>query len=54
MTFFMVMFFLGVVFVLELAFGLGGKEHLTTTYTGETINKLIATVDRVFRRRQLP
>jgi hypothetical protein len=24
------------------------------TYTGETINKLIATVNRVFRRKRLP
>jgi hypothetical protein len=29
-------------------------EPLNTTYTGEVIQKLIATVNRVFRRRRLP
>ena len=29
-------------------------EPLNTTYTGELINSLIATVNRVFRRKRLP
>ena len=29
-------------------------EPLNTTYTGEMIQKLIATVNRVFRRKRLP
>jgi hypothetical protein len=29
-------------------------EPLGSTYTGEVIKKLIATVDRVFRRKRLP
>jgi hypothetical protein len=28
-------------------------EPLNTTYTGETIKRLFAAVDRVFRRRQI-
>jgi hypothetical protein len=53
MTFFIVMFVLGVWFFLGLFSVLGSKEQINTTYTGETINQLIATVDRVFRRRWL-
>jgi hypothetical protein len=29
-------------------------ESLNTTYSGEMIQKLIATVNRVFRRKRLP
>jgi hypothetical protein len=48
-----VLFVLGVVFVVELVFGLSTKRDSTGTYTGELINQLIATVDRAFRRKRL-
>jgi hypothetical protein len=51
----LVMFVLGVLLLLGLAAGLrSGRRDTGSTYTGETINRLIATVDRVFRRRRLP
>jgi hypothetical protein len=45
-------FVFGVLFLLVLAVGNGRRDD--GTYTGELINQLIATVDRVFRRRRLP
>jgi hypothetical protein len=48
-------FVFGVLLLVGFAAGLGrGRDTEGGTYTGEVINKLMATVDRVFRRRQLP
>jgi hypothetical protein len=52
----LVIFVLGVLLLVGLAAGLGGRRYPTGegTYTGEMVNRLFATVDRVFRRRRLP
>jgi hypothetical protein len=46
-------FVLGVWLLCGLVSGLGGERHSDGTYTGEMMNQLFATVDRVFRRKRL-
>jgi hypothetical protein len=48
-----VIFVLGVLLIAGFVVGIGWKRR-STTYTGEIINQLMATVDRVFRRKRLP
>jgi len=47
-------FVFGVLLLLGLAAGRGRRVTGDGTYSGETINKLITTVDRVFRRKRIP
>jgi hypothetical protein len=46
-------FVLGVLLIAGFVSGLGWKRR-STTYTGEMMDHLFNTVDRVFRRRRLP
>jgi hypothetical protein len=48
-----VVFVLGVLLIAGFVSGLGWKES-HRVYDGEMMNRLFTTVDRVFRRRQLP
>jgi hypothetical protein len=48
----LLIFVFGVLLLLGLAVGRGRRDD--RTYTGELINQLMGSVDRVFRRRQLP
>jgi hypothetical protein len=48
------MFVLGVLLIAGFVSGLGWKRRDDGTYTGEMMNHLFNTVDRVFRRRRLP
>ncbi|MGA8491390.1 MAG: hypothetical protein WB711_13270 [Terriglobales bacterium] len=48
----LLIFVFGVLLLLGLAVKRGRRDD--GTYTGELVNQLMATVDRVFRRRHIP
>jgi hypothetical protein len=46
-----VIFVFGVLLILGFVVGLSKWRRSTKVYTGEMMNQLFATVDRIFRRR---